>query len=95
MRLSGPWARYVKDANSKGIGTVHYPRIFPQDAECARQLASRTLTNLYNQRSDWLAAAHKTLDEAVAAAYGWPADLTDEQILESLLAMNLERAKRQ
>jgi alanyl-tRNA synthetase len=28
----------------------------------------------------------------LAAAYGWPADLTDEQILERLLALNLERA---
>jgi hypothetical protein len=28
----------------------------------------------------------------VAAAYGWPVDLTDEQILERLLALNLERA---
>ena len=36
--------------------------------------------------------AHKKLDAAVAAAYGWPADLTDEQILEKLLALNLERA---
>jgi len=29
----------------------------------------------------------------VAAAYGWPADLTDDAILERLLALNLERAK--
>jgi len=36
--------------------------------------------------------AHKKLDAAVAAAYGFPADLTDEQILEKLLALNLERA---
>jgi len=28
----------------------------------------------------------------VAAAYGWPADLSDDQILERLLALNLERA---
>ena len=28
----------------------------------------------------------------MAAAYGWPADLTDEQILERLLGLNLERA---
>ena len=35
---------------------------------------------------------HKKLDAAVAAAYGRPADLTDEQILERLLALNLERA---
>jgi hypothetical protein len=32
------------------------------------------------------------LDAAVFAAYGWPADLTDEGILEKLLALNLERA---
>jgi hypothetical protein len=35
--------------------------------------------------------AHKKLDNAVAAAYGWPVDLTDEQILERLLKLNLER----
>jgi hypothetical protein len=29
---------------------------------------------------------------AVAASYGCPADLTDEQILENLLTLNLERA---
>jgi hypothetical protein len=28
----------------------------------------------------------------VFAAYGWPGDLEDEQILERLLALNLERA---
>lgn len=33
-----------------------------------------------------------TLDEAIFAAYGWPPDLTDEEILEKLLALNLERA---
>ena len=45
-----------------------------------------------NERPAWLDLAHKKLDAAVAAAYGWPADLTDEQILERLLALNLERA---
>jgi hypothetical protein len=47
---------------------------------------------LYNKRPTWLDLAHKKLDAAVAAAYGWPADLSDEQILERLLALNLERA---
>lgn len=28
---------------------------------------------------------------AVFAAYGWPGDLIDEQILEKLSALNLER----
>ncbi|MGC1273785.1 MAG: DNA methyltransferase [Planctomycetaceae bacterium] len=35
---------------------------------------------------------HDDLDAAVAAAYGWPVDLTDEQILERLVALNAERA---
>lgn len=56
------------------------------------ELKKRTLTNLYNQRPTWLDLAHKKLDTAVLAAYGWPHDLTDEQILERLLALNLERA---
>jgi hypothetical protein len=36
--------------------------------------------------------AHKKLDAAVATAYGWPVDLSDEEILARLLALNLERA---
>ncbi len=35
---------------------------------------------------------HDDLDAAVFEAYGWPSDLTDEQILEKLVALNAERA---
>ena len=75
-----------------GVGLVRYPRLVPRDADCAARLKKRTLTNLYNERPTWLDLAHKKLDAAVAAAYGWPADLTDDQILERLLKLNLERA---
>ena len=51
----------------------------------------RTLTNLYNQRPAWLDHAHRVLDEAVATAYGWPADLSDDEVLRRLLALNRER----
>ena len=57
--------------------------------------AKMTLTNLYNQRPAWLANAHAALDAAVAAAYGWPANLDDAEIPERLLALNLERTLRQ
>jgi len=57
------------------------------------ELKKRTLTNLYNASPTWLENAHKQLDEAVFAAYGWPLDLTDEGILQNLLALNLERSK--
>lgn len=39
--------------------------------------------------------AHRALDAAIAAAYGWPADLPDGDILARLLALNLERAAAQ
>ena len=58
-------------------------------------LKKRTLTNLYNQRPAWLDLAHKQLDQAVAAAYGWTdytPETPDEEILRRLLALNLERA---
>ena len=58
----------------------------------AAELKRRTLTNLYNQRPTWLENIHGRLDAAVADAYGWPADLADGEILERLLALNLERA---
>jgi type II restriction/modification system DNA methylase subunit YeeA len=70
-----------------------YPdRILPRDEAAAAVLKKRTLTNLYNERPTWLDMAHRRLDGAVAAAYGWPADLTDEQVLERLFALNQERA---
>ncbi|MBI1880635.1 MAG: class I SAM-dependent DNA methyltransferase, partial [Chloroflexi bacterium] len=56
------------------------------------ELKKRTLTNLYNQRPTWLDLAHQKLDRAVFAAYGWPDNLSDEEILARLLALNLERA---
>ena len=39
-------------------------------------------------RPQWLADAHATLDAAVAAAYGWPTDITDDHALRELLALN-------
>lgn len=93
--VDGPWASFVTEPDAHGIGAVRYPRTVPRDDECAEKLQTRTLTNLYNQRPTWLDLAHKKLDEAVSAAYGWPADLGDEEILERLLALNLARAAAQ
>lgn len=59
----------------------------------ADEKKKRTLTNLYNQRPTWLELAHKKLDDAVFTAYGWENTLSDEEILERLLALNLERSK--
>ena len=61
-------------------------------AACAKELKKRTLTNLYNQRPAWLDLAHRRLDEAVFAAYGWPPSLTDDELLARLLELNLARS---
>ncbi len=78
----GPWTRFI----APGTSAARYPRLVPRDAECAKQLASRTLTKLYNARPAWLADAHAQLDAAVAAAYGLPADLSAAEILQALLS---------
>ena len=73
-------------------------RLVPRNAPAAATLRSRTLTALYNQRGKpegaWLDALHKTLDEAVAVAYGWSANLSDDDVLARLLALNRMRAAR-
>jgi hypothetical protein len=38
---------------------------------------------------------HDDLDAAVAEAYGWPADLPDEEILRRLVALNAQRAEEE
>ena len=65
------------------------PRPVPRDAAATRELDKRTLTALYNARPRWRADAHAALDAAVAAAYGWDADIADEDALRELLALNI------
>ncbi len=57
-----------------------------------KDLKRRTLTNLYNERPTWLTNAHERLGRAVFTAYGWPEDVSDEEILKNLLALNRERS---
>ena len=71
---------------------VPKPGLSEQDAKA---LQKRTLTNFYNQRPAWLVMAHEALDKAVAAAYGWgdyTPQMSDDEILARLLALNLQRA---
>ena len=73
-------------------------RIIAKNPVAAATLKTRTLTNLYNTRGTpagaWLDALHARLDAAVAAAYGWPADISTDDALAALLALNLHRAKQ-
>lgn len=76
-----------------------YPdRISPIDGKAAEILRTRTLTNLYNDRPEWLDHIHRKLNRAVAAAYGWEADfdnnsLTLSEILNRLFELNQTRQR--
>jgi type II restriction/modification system DNA methylase subunit YeeA len=93
-----PGKEPLEDARVQAIAAAAKELVEKRDAwlnppdTSQQELVSRTLTNLYNARPAWLAGAHRKLDEAVAAAYGWPATLTDPEILERLLGLNHERA---
>jgi type II restriction/modification system DNA methylase subunit YeeA len=57
------------------------------------RLKAMTLTEIYNRQEEWLVNCHRALDKAVFAAYGWPANLDDDEILARLLALNLQRSR--
>ena len=86
------WVDWVQTPEEEKAG---YPLRPVSKAGHEAELKKRTLTNLYNARPAWLDNAHKTLDTAVAKAYGW-SDYTphmpDDEILRRLLALNLARS---
>ena len=83
------WAEWVEEP------VPGYPRRpAPRDEAAAKELRKRTLTALYNARPQWLADAHAALDAAVAAAWGWPADISNDNALRELLALNLSHKRR-
>jgi hypothetical protein len=55
------------------------------------ELQKRTLTNLYNEAPTWLRHVHERLDNQVLEAYGFPPDLSDDDLLSRLLDLNLSR----
>ena len=66
-----------------------YPkRPVARNDRAAEDLKTRTLTNLYNNHPQWLADSHAALDVAVAAAYGWSGDISEDEALARMLALN-------
>jgi hypothetical protein len=89
------WSERVAEVVPLGMSSSPYPDRVVAKAGFEKELAKRTLTNLYNLRPAWLAKAHQALDAAVAGAYGWAdyrAAMGDDEILRRLLALNLQRA---
>ena len=48
------------------------------------------LTNLYNERPQWLVDVHSNLNTVVAEAYGWQGGIADDSALHKLLELNTQ-----
>jgi len=62
------WTDRMPEVVPLGMTTSPYPDRIVAKPGFEKELAKRTLTNLYNQHPAWLAQAHEALDAAVAAA---------------------------
>jgi len=93
-----PGSEPASDPRIEHIGAAARDLVAKRDAWLApsgateSELKNRTLTRLYNQSPEWLEDVHRKLDAAVLAAYGWPASISENQIIERLLFLNLERS---
>ena len=86
------WVDWIITPEEEQAGFPKRPVVKPGHEADLKQ---RTLTNLYNVRPAWLDLAHKELDKAVAAAYGWTdysPEMANDEILRRLLALNLARS---
>lgn len=93
----GPGSEPIEDVRVQAIGHAARELVRLRDGwlnprgMVASDEGKRSLTSLYNERPSWLELVHRRLDEAVFAAYGWGRHPTDGEMLERLLALNLER----
>jgi len=89
---------------SEGMATVsdarvewveEYPKwAVPTVRAPLREPRRRKLTNLYNERPRWWVDAHGAVDAAVAGAYGWLTDISDDVALQKLMRTNSSRLDR-
>ena len=88
---------YEKMVKSRTLTNLYNGLVYYRETVQAGKPFDRTLFDKETRKSVSRAAIeelddiHTALDYAVAAAYGWPHNLSDEQILERLLALNLAR----
>lgn len=87
-----PWPDPVSDAQRQAVATAA-STLYVRRSELCREHQTG-LTALYNLMSEGgftdLAALHKKLDVAVAAAYGWPATVAQDprQLVARLTELN-------
>ena len=59
-----------------------------RDDAAAKASRARTHSNFYNSRPQWPTDACAEIDASVAAAYGWNGNISEDEALGKLLALN-------
>lgn len=77
------WVKWV-DESVPGYSK----RTVPRNEDAAKALKKRTLTKSLQRPPAGGSPMCTTLDAAVAAAYGWSADIDDDHVLRELLALD-------
>ena len=83
------WLNWETTPDEQAAGLPPRPVPKPEHAAAWKK---RTLTNLYNEMPAGLKIRHSQLDHAVAAAYGWETDISDDEVLRRLLELNKQRS---
>lgn len=85
------WVDFVAEQIQPSAPSAPYPARVVAKPGHLEDVASRTLTQLYNDMPAWLKNAHEHVDRAVARAYGWEdyaPSMPDDVIRARLLALN-------
>lgn len=85
------WLNQVEWVQVEAPAASGYPERMVAVQGKEKELAQRTLTNLYNENPQWLRNLHQALNEAVASAYGWEWPMEKDDILQRLFALNQAR----
>jgi len=80
----------TKTSGEHGFADVWMRGFFAWEYK-GKHRAEKTDANQPLQSESDVQEAHRALDEAVFAAYGWPRDISDEEILNRLLQLNAQR----
>jgi hypothetical protein len=84
QRMADTLMRALSEANGPGVQSQRFRAGAPLHAK-EQLIHEHGLVSVLRQ-------IHDDLDAAVAEAYGWPATLSDEELLTRLVALNAERA---
>ena len=86
-----PEQRAAIEVAARELNELRETWLNPEGLVGEKELKKLTLTNLYNERPTWLRNAHAELDAAVFAAYGWNDEPDNQELLERVLQLNIER----